>query len=649
MFLFLRSSMIAKIKWAAIPGRTLQVLRPSLTAEIKRAAIPGCLFLRSSMIAKVKRAAIHGGALVRSSMSAKIKWAAIPGRTLQCLCLLLCLVVPVLAHAAGVQATLDRSSIQLGETVTLNLHVDGGGNAAMPDLGPLQQDFDILGRSQSSSLSIVNGKRSAELVIGVVLRPKHAGTLTIPSLTVGGAQTAPLTLEVDAPDPAAAAAMHKSLFMEAEITPQRAWVGQQLSYVVRLYYSGNISSGSLDTPQIDGVQLSQVGGDLRYDAVRGGRQYHVIERRYALVPQHAGTLRIPALGFQGEALDPSDPDSFFGAGTPVSASAPALAVPVQAAPADWGKSAWLPARALSLTLSGWPDANTPVRVGQPINLVMKLSATGLPFETLPALSLPTLQGATVYPDQPATATANDGPWLVGSRQRAFAVVPEQAGTLTLPATTLRWFDVDTGQEQTAEIPAHSITVLPAVGAAAVSSAAVGTSAPPAASSTPAAAEPVAAVPVSTMSHDAAWRWIALASLLLWLLSVLAWWLWRRRAARGPAAVAAGSGAAESVRRARQAFLAAARGSDAGAQLRSLLAWAQAERPAIQHPGALHAALADEAQRRALAELQHRCYGAAASTAAGGDDLTGVFKRGFAWHEAGKIDDDALPPLYPFKL
>ena len=262
------------------------------------------------------------GLFLPSSVTARIKWAAILGRTFRCLGLLLCLAVPLLAHAAGVQATLDRSTMQLGETVTLNLHVDGGGNVAMPDLGPLQQDFDILGRSQSSNLSIVNGRSSSELVIGVVLRPKHAGTLTIPSLTVAGARTAPLRLEVDPPDPAAAAAMHKSVFMEAELTPRQAWVGQQLSYVVRLYYSGNISSGSLDTPQIDGVQLSQVGGDLRYDAVRGGRPYHVIERRYALVPQHAGTLAIPALGFQGEALDPSDPDSFFGAGTPVSASAP---------------------------------------------------------------------------------------------------------------------------------------------------------------------------------------------------------------------------------------------------------------------------------------------------------------------------------------
>lgn len=608
--LFLRSSLTAKIKWTAVPGRTLQLLR--------------------------------------SSMMAKIKWVAIPGRTLRFVCLLLCLALPLLARATDVQATLDRNTMQLGETVTLNLRIAGGsGNVAMPDLGPLQQDFDILGRSQSSNLSIVNGKSSSELVIGVVLRPKHAGTLTIPSLTVAGARTAPLQLQVDPPNPAAAAAMHKSVFMEAEVTPQRGWVGQQFSYVVRLYYSGDISSGSLDTPQIGGVELSQVGGDLRYDAVRGGRQYHVIERRYALVPQHAGALEIPALGFQGEALDPSDPDSFFGAGTPVSASAPALALQVQAAPANWGKAAWLPARALSLTLTGWPDASAPVRVGQPINLTMKLSATGLPSEALPALSLPALQGATAYPDQPATATATDGPWLVGSRQRAFAVVPEQAGTLTLPATTLRWFDVTSGQQRTAEIPAHSFTVLPASGAAAASPT---PTAPAAAASatTPVVAATPTAGSANPPARGAPWRGIALASLLLWLLSVLAWWLWRRRMPRDAVAVAANRAGTDATRRARQAFLAAARGSDATAQLRTLLAWAQAERPAIRHPGTLHDALADEAQRRALADLQRRCYGDVPA-AARSDDLADVFKHGFAWHATDKADDDTLPPLYPFKL
>lgn len=570
-------------------------------------------------------------------MIAKVKRVAIHGRTLQYLCLLLFLAVPLAARAASVQATLDRDTVQLGETVTLNLHITGTGSAAMPDLGPLTQDFDVLGSSQSSNLSIVNGQRSAELVIGVVLRPKHVGTLAIPSLVVAGAQTAPLQLRVDPPDPAAAAATGKSVFMEAETEPKQAWVGQQISYVVRLYVSGGVTNGTLDTPQVGGVQLRQVGGDLRYDKVRGGRDYRVIERRYALVPQHAGTLTIPALGFQGVALDPNDPDSFFGAGTQVGASAPAQTVQVQAVPANWGSSAWLPARALSLTLAGWPDAGTPARVGQPINLTMTLSATGLSADALPQLSLPAVQGATVYPDQPKTATAEDDAWLQGSSTRGFAVVPERAGTLTLPATTLRWFDVTSGQVQTAEIPAHSITVLPAAGAAA---------APSSSSAAPAAA-PVAAIAQGAAPQNPPWRWIALASLLLWLLTVLAWWLWRRRAPRRPVAVAAGGATSESARRLKQAFLAAARGGDASMQLRSLLAWAQAERPAIRHAGELDAVLADGEQRQAIAALQRRCYGGAGEAAR--VDLAKTFERGFAWRSDGREDDDGLPPLYPFKL
>lgn len=578
--------------------------------------------------------------LLRPSLAAKIKRVALLGRTFQYLCLLLLLVVPIAAHAADVQATLDRNTMQMGETVTLNLHVSGDiNNVAMPDLSPLGQDFDILGNSQSSSINIVNGRRSAELVIGAVLRPKHAGTLTIPPLALAGAQTAPLRLQVDPANPATATAVNKSVFMEAEVEPKQAWVGQQLSYVVRLYVSGNITNGTLDTPQVGGVQLRQIGSDLRYNKVRSGREYRVIERRYALVPQHAGTLTIPALGFQGVALDPNDPDSFFGAGTQVSASAPAQTVQVQAAPANWGQSAWLPARDLSLTLTGWPDAGTPARVGQPINLTMTLSATGLSADVLPQLSLPAMQGATVYPDQPKTATAEDDALLQGSSERHFAVVPEQAGTLTMPATTLRWFDVTSGQEQTAEIPAHSITVLPAAGVAAASSTALPTSI--------STMEPVATTQAGTALRGVPWRWIALASLLLWLFTVLAWWLWRRKPARRPAAVAGDAVAGGSSSQRKQVFLAAARGGDAQMQLRSLLAWAQAERPAIRNAGELQAALADAAQQQAIADLQRRCYGDGGSAA--NPDLAETFKRGFAWSASDKADDDGLPPLYPFKL
>lgn len=545
------------------------------------------------------------------------------------------LLVPMLAQATEVQATLDRSNVQLGETVTLNLRIDNASrNIDMPDLSVLNKDFSILGTSQDNSLSIVNGKASSTLTIGVALRPNHVGTLQIPSLNVDGSRTAPLQLQVGAPDPGAAAASHKDVFMEVQAEPARGYVGQQLSYVLRLYYATNISNGALSAPQVDGLEVSRVGSDLNYDAQRGGRTYHVLERRYALVPQHAGHLEIPAASFQGEGIDPNDPNSFFGSSTPISASAPAVSIDVQPPPADWGKNAWLPARQLSLSLDGWPGAQDQVRVGQPLNLTMNLQATGVPFEALPALSLPSLDGAKVYPDKPVTGNRQDGQWMVGRRQQSFAIVPERAGTLTIPATTLKWWNVLSDRMEVAQIPAHDITVSPAIGAAAVQP----SISPPASVSTVAA--------TTAPAQPVPWRWIALGSVGLWLLSVLAWWLWRRRRA---APVAAPTTVRTSSRQCQLAFLAAARGSDPAVQARALLAWARTERPAIQHLGELAAALDDAPQRAAIAALQQRQYAGAPSSDTG-TDLVQAFKRGFVWRASGKPDQDTgLPPLYPFKL
>lgn len=554
--------------------------------------------------------------------------------------LLVLLLLPVLAHATDVTASLDRDSVQLGETVTLNLRINSSaGNVDAPDLRALANDFDILGTSQNSSLSVVNGAATSSMTFGIALRPKHVGNLQIPALSVAGSQTAPLQLQVSAPDPATAAATHKDVFMEAQVEPAHGYVGQQLSYVVRLYYANRINGDAPAPPQVDNMQVSQLGNGLNYDAERGGRTYHVLEQRYALIPQRAGHIEIPAVDFQGAAIDPNDPNSFFGASIPVSASAPAQAIEVRAAPADWGKITWLPARQLNLSLDGLPTAKDAPRVGQPLNLTMNLQATGLSYEALPALSLPPLDGATVYPDKPASGNHNDGQWIIGWRQQAFAVVPERAGTLTIPATTLKWWNVLTDRMEVAQIPARSITILPAIGGA------VATPASPLATSASTASAPALTTGATHVMPATPWRWIALASIGLWLLSILAWWLWRRRRV-----TIAPIAARPSARESQQAFIAAARGNDTSSQVHSLLAWARAERPAIQHLSELAAALDDESQRAAIAALQQRHYAGAPVVEGGGAKLADVFSRGFVWRSADAADDDSgLPPLYPFKL
>lgn len=571
--------------------------------------------------------------------------------------LLLCLLLPFSAVAASVQASLDRNDVHLGETVTLNLRLDGGMMANTPDLSALDNDFEVLGSSTNSTLSVVNGRQSSELIIGIALRPKHAGDLQIPSLTVAGAQTAPLTLHVGAPDNSVSANTHKDVFIEVSASPDHVYAGQQLLYTLRLFFDVSLNSGSLPDPHPDGTDVRKLGGDTDFETVRSGRRYHVIERRYALIPQHAGSLTIPSVEFQGEAVDagnPNDPGNFFGQGglfgntSPVTADSSPVTVDVQATPADWGSTTWLPARSLTLKLEGLPSGDK-AQVGQPLNLHMTMEAVGLPAEALPQLSLPAIDGGTVYPDQSTDTTHDDGQWLTGHRERSFAIFPQRPGSLIIPAVSLTWFNVQTGQKEIASIPARTLTVLPAANtspatASSAAQAAVTSVAPASASS----ASPNVAAPSPSTTPVTPWRWIAIGSVGLWAFSAIAFWWWRGRKPGSSTKPVVESASGDSIRSSRHAFMEAARGKDLSTQARRLLAWARSERPGLQNLGQVAAALASDAQRAAIDRLQRQQY-----AEVHGDDTTNlaeVFAQGFAWRSEGEAAEESpLPPLYPFKL
>lgn len=566
---------------------------------------------------------------------------------------LLCVLAVPCARAAGVRAFLDRDTARLGETVTLNVESDGASSNA-PDFGALARDFDVRGRSSSRDVSIVNGHTTARTLWAVALQPKRAGTLTIPALEVDGARTQPLTLTV-LPAPAGAVGQAgDAVFVESSVEPLAPYVDQQVLYTLRLYYAPNLTDGDLDEPHADGVDVRRLGDDLHYTAERAGRMYHVVERRYALLPRKAGTLTLPGIGFRGRALA-LDNGAFFADSQPVAARSQALQLDVRPPPADAPRP-WLPAQSLSLEADGWP-ADGRLRAGEPLTLTLTLKAAGLPFEALPALTLPTLDGAEVYPDKPQDGTRDDGHWLFGTRVRKFAIVPTHAGTLSLPAITVQWWDAQHDRAALARIPARSLQVLPAAGAPTAPPTAPAPRAVPsarapvasAASPRPAPAAPPKALTAAPRASGV-WRAVALASLALWLLTALValgLWAWRRRGkVRRTGDTTAGATDRAALRR---ACLDAARAGDLRGVEAALLAWARRERPTLRGADALADLLADPAQRDAWAALLRARYAGAPAEGVG-TRFAEAFARGIVWpwEERGKRtrDDALLPPLYP---
>lgn len=549
------------------------------------------------------------------------------------------------AQAATPVASLDRTHVGNGETVTLNIEV-GEDNVDNPDLSPLSADFVVLGTSTNHTLSIVNGRREAHTILGVALRPKHDGQLTVPALAIGGRTTQPLQLQVDASSSAPADAANRPVVLEGKAEPGQGYIGQQFDYTLRLYFAVNLADGQLGDPSAEGAEIRRIGADANYQTVRGGRRFNVVERHYAIIPQHPGPLVVQPPAFQGTAVDPTDVNSFFGAGEPVNAVAQPVRIDVRARPQGATDGAWLPARELKLALDGFP-ADGKARVGQPITLTMRLDAVGLPFEALPALSLPKIDGADVYPDKAVTGSSTSGPWITGRRQQGFAVVPTHEGTLHIPETTLHWWNVATDKAETATLPARDITVGAGNGTAAPVPP-VGTR--DAMTNIPASAATVAGRGVANAPAGvgAPWRWIATALAVLWLLTVVAWAAWarRRRHAR-PGMPSPGPGAVAPARSgpAREQFLKAAAAGDLVATERALVAWARAERPAVRTLGELAVALRQGGQRDAITALQRARFAGEGEADVRG--LREAFAGGFDWVPMGTSPGDAgLPPLYP---
>ncbi|HKT42031.1 MAG TPA: BatD family protein [Rhodanobacteraceae bacterium] len=579
------------------------------------------------------------------------------------------------ATGGGVRAFLDRSHVSLGDTVTLN--IQSNGPLGTPDLTPLEQDFQVLGTSNSSSVQIGNGKTVRTTQLGIALKPLHAGTLTIPALDVGGAQTQPLTLQVGAAPTGGSGRTGDPVFMETSVLSSSPYVGEQTVYTVRLFYLPGVD-GSLGDPGADGASLVKLDRDHRYTVDRNGYAYQVIEYSWALIPQRTGTITVRGPTFQGQKLATGNPGTWFndpnallnnpnaflngqmpGIGAPVSATAPVIRIDARAAPAHAGKP-WLPARDVQLKLTGLP-ANGEVTAGVPLTVTLSVSATGQPADALPEPELPAIAGARVYPDQTRDSTDDSDQWLQGTRTRNFAIVPQRDGKLTIPAITLDWWNVANDRAEQASVAARTLQVTGAIMAGASAPGPIASSTAPGVVRPASPAAPAAAAHPRNGGAPWFWRAIALASLALWLLMIIAtatWWLVRRK----PEPVAGGEAPGDAARavagtarapsgspRTLQAeALEAARSGDAAACEHALLAWARVFRPDIANVAALHGALSDPAQRDALDALQRvRWHGGDAASACSA--VVTAFAHGLAWQEDEKpprARHDTLPPLYP---
>lgn len=461
------------------------------------------------------------------------------------LTLLLSLLISGALLAQTLEATVERQTVIDGESVVL--YIKGEDLNELPDVSVLNQSFDILDSRRSNSQVIDQGTVRSGFMMRFELLAKKLGQSEIPAFIAGGQSSKPIRIDVVESGTAGVAPRDK-VFTEITFDKDNPYVQSQVIMSLHILDDGSLATVDPQPPVIPDIQVERLPvGDQRIEE-RDGVEYRVHTWRYALFPQRNGEIEIPRMQIAGSVKDPSYGGNLILrniATRRITLRTKATTLNVKAkadgSTADW----WLPVEKLELNRE-WSADITSSKVGEPLTLTLSVTTQGATSNQLPEILPPVIDGLKIYPDVPELVSQPNESGLISRRREKWSVIPLREGLVEIPAVTLKWWDTTTETERTAALPAQQILVAAADSDAttavtavepdaksAVSVQSEQTDAEPAEPPVEIADSSVAATGDSSLlpARPDIWRWIAVASLAGWAVTLITWWGRSRRRQR----------------------------------------------------------------------------------------------------------------------
>ncbi len=355
---------------------------------------------------------------------------------------LLILVISIwsTASSAELSTRLSRSSIDELESVQLTIRANGTRSVEELDLSELEKNFQVLNTNTSSQYQYINGNEQSWVDYQITLKPRIAGTLTIPSLTIGNEISLPLTLKVRPISQSLRDEINQLVFFEVETSKESVYVQEQLLFTRRLVYSNGVQlyNEIPGPPKIANALVLILGETRSGTTERNGKKYGVVEQRFAIFPEMSGKLEIPAIDITASVrLIERGRVSRKG----VRVSTTDLLVNVMPVPEVYPEEApWLPAQAIILTQTLEPGVNK-ANVGDTLQRKIQVRIDGNTGSILPSLNAqPSESLFSIYPTAPSIEDDTSGDSVIGFRTESSSIVPLQPGQLSLGETSITWWD-----------------------------------------------------------------------------------------------------------------------------------------------------------------------------------------------------------------
>ena len=363
-----------------------------------------------------------------------------------------------------VTASIDTNPVMSNESIVLTVIADDSVDRDSLDTSSLLTDFIIARTEVSSQTSMVNFKTSRTTRWQIVLVPRSVGKLTIPPLTIEGHQSQAINVQV-VDQGSTGTSQQQDIFISAELSSNDIYVQQLVTLTIKLHVGVQLQRGSLTEPSLEGAAIEQVDKDQESEGIVNGKRYRIIERTYAITPEHSGELTLVTPMFSGDIMVQSQRRSgflSFGETKPVNVLGDKLTLKVRPIPDSFpidANNSWLPSELLTLHQE-WQPEPSEFKVGEPITRTITLTAAGLGKAQLPNIIMNAPAGLKIYPDQAELHSNLTKERLISQKRQNFALVASHAGEYTLPKITIAWWNTVTNKVQQAILPEQTITIKP---------------------------------------------------------------------------------------------------------------------------------------------------------------------------------------------
>lgn len=426
-------------------------------------------------------------------------------------------------YAANITTQLDVSPVLVNDTFHLTYTASGSVDDD-PDFSPIKTDFEVLSTQQSSNMSMINGNISRSKTWTLTLIAKEKGIFTIPAISFGTDKAPKVNVVVKAVPVSNSATPNQNFILEMESSQKSGFIQQQFIITVRLLIAKNINNyqfSELTTSNPD-ILVLPLGKDQQYKTYRGAKQYIIVEKKFALFPQKAETLKInpfiAAIAItnrsNGRFYDPFNTRT-----TTKRLHSKSISLDVKDIPTQYTSNNWLPSSSVRL-IEEWPK-NKKYIAGEPITRTITLKAEGLTSSQLTEIPQQPINGLKQYPDKPESQENKSSSGINTIQRQKLALIPTQAGSYTLPAISIPWWNTKTNKIVTAYIAKRTFTVLPALSNTNVpitsTKQPIDTSVKASASASPLKEK------AQPNNKDIFWFWLSVLFFILWLLTLTIWW------------------------------------------------------------------------------------------------------------------------------